>query len=71
MTSGLCARAHSRAVFTAIKMLSVPPLVIVPAASGWWNISATAASTSVSHCRSPGNAMGFSAFSEKYARDAS
>ena len=57
-------RAHSRAAFTAIMMLSVPPVVIVPATSSSpWKSPAAMDTTSASMRRSEGKATGDRPFS--------
>ncbi len=65
-STGRCTLAQSRAVFTAIKMLSVPPEVMLPTVfSSPPKRSAVMAITSVSNLRRLGKAVGFSPFSEK------
>jgi hypothetical protein len=57
-------RARSRAVLTAIRMLSVPPDVMAPPASSpAWSRFAVIATTSTSISRRLGKRNGLSAFS--------
>jgi hypothetical protein len=63
---GFLARAHSRAVLTAIRMLSVPPEVMLPTVSpSPPRRLAVMATTSASNFFRLGKAMGFRPFSEK------
>ena len=70
--SGRSARAQSRAVFTAMKMLSVPPQVKLPTVSSSPpSRAAVMATTSTSNFLRLGNANGLNPFSMKYMSNAS